>query len=120
MPSLEQDYGPLLATLYFQNRGILAQDRECEAAKFHAPKPQVLRLVSLVPWDEKRKDEDTTWVCGICADSLAMYQQFLLHFDGHVPYDITNRFSSVLRRLANRGWRLYKPPSPEHLGSTPG
>lgn len=106
MPSLEHDYGPLLSTLYFQNHGILARDRECEAAKFHAPKPQVLRLVSLTPWVDEAKDD--AWVCGICADSLAMYQQFLIHFDGHVPYDITNRFSATLRRLAIKGWRLYK------------
>jgi hypothetical protein len=107
MPSLIEDYGPLLDTLRFPNSGILAQgDEVCEAAKFHAPKPMVVRRVSLTPWS--REPLETAWVCGICADSLAMYQQFLAHFNGNIPYDLANRFAPSLRRIAVRGWQLYR------------
>jgi hypothetical protein len=109
MPSLVEDYGHLLDSLYFPNSGVLIKDNDCEAAKFHAPKPMVVRRVSLTPWG-KSKALETAWVCGICADSLAMYQQFLAHFNGNIPYDISNRFSPSLRRLALRGWRLYRSP----------
>lgn len=107
MPSLVEDYGPLLDSLYFPNSGSLARDLACEAAKFHAPKPMVVRRVSLTPWGNS-KALDSAWVCGICADSLAMYQQFLMHFNGNIPYDISNRFSPSLRRLALRGWHLHR------------
>jgi hypothetical protein len=106
MPSLIADYGPLLDSLYYPNHGALARDRSCEAAKFHAPKPMVVRQISLTPWEGKVLD--MAWVCGICADSLFMYQQFLAHFNGNIPYDIANRFAPSLRRLALRGWRLYR------------
>jgi hypothetical protein len=106
MPSLEEDYGPLLDSLYFPNSGALARDLVCQAAKFHAPKPLVLRRVSLTPWGGG-KTLEAVWVCGICADLLAMYQQFLQNFNGDIPYDIANRFSPSLRRLALRGWQLY-------------
>jgi hypothetical protein len=110
MPSLAEDYGSLLSSLYFPNSGILSKDNDCEAAKFHAPKAMVVRRVSLTPWG-KSKALETAWVCGICADTLAMYQQFLVHFNGTVPYDIANRFSPSLRRLALRGWQTYKAAS---------
>jgi hypothetical protein len=107
MPSLVEDYGPLLDSLYFPNSGALARDLACEAAKFHAPKPMVVRRVSLTPWGDGFT-LGSAWVCGICADSLAMYQQFLMHFGGNVPYDIANRFAPSLRRLAVQGWNLYR------------
>jgi hypothetical protein len=106
VPSLIEDYGPLVNNLYFPNNGVLVRDVNCEAAKFHAPKPLVVRRVSLTPWANEVLE--TAWVCGICADSLAMYQQFLAHFNGNVPYDIANRFAPLLRRMAVRGWQLYR------------
>jgi hypothetical protein len=110
MPSLVEDYGPLLESLYFPNSGVLGKENACEAAKFHAPKPMVVRRVSLTPWGKSQALE-TAWVCGICADLLAMYQQFLRHFGGNIPYDISNRFAPSLRRLALRGWQLYQDES---------
>jgi hypothetical protein len=110
MPSLVEDYGPLLDSLFFPHNGVLAKDQDCEAAKFHAPKAMVVRRVSLTPWGNGKVLE-TAWVCGICADALAMYQQFLAHFNGTVPYDIANRFSPSLRRLALHGWQTYKAAS---------
>jgi hypothetical protein len=107
MPSLIEDYGPLLESLYFPHNGTLAKDIACEAAKFHAPKPMVVRRVSLTPWGDGEV-LDTVVVCGVCADLLGMYQQFLAHFNGNVPYDIANRFAPSLRRLALRGWYLYR------------
>jgi hypothetical protein len=106
MPSLIEDYGPLLDSLYFPNNGGLAKDIVCQAAKFHAPKPMVVRRVSLTPWSNKALE--SVVVCGVCADLLGMYQQFLAHFNGNVPYDIANRFAPSLRRLAMRGWQLYR------------
>ena len=110
MPSLMEDYGPLLERLYFPNNGVIANDLSCEAAKFHAPKPMVVRRVSLTPWGKSQALE-TAWVCGVCADLLAMYQQFLRNFNGNIPYDISNRFAPSLRRLALRGWQLYQDES---------
>lgn len=107
MPSLVEDYGPLLDSLYFPNQGVLVKENPCEAAKFHAPKPMVVRRVSLTPWGDGNV-LGTAWVCGVCADSLAMYQQFLMHFNGNIPYDIANRFAPLLRRLALHGWQLYR------------
>jgi hypothetical protein len=107
VPSLVEDYGPLLDLLYFSNHGVIAKDTTCQVAKFHAPKPMVVRKVSLTPWGDGTVLE-SVWVCGICADLLAMYQQFLYHFNGNVPYDIANRFAPLLRRLAQRGWQLYR------------
>jgi hypothetical protein len=106
MPNLIQDYGPLLDSLYFPHNGELAKDTHCQAAKFHAPRPMVVRRVSLTPWGNKTLE--TVAVCGICADLLGMYQQFLAHFNGNVPYDLANRFAPSLRRLALRGWYLYR------------
>lgn len=107
MPSLAEDYGPLLDSLYFPNNGVLSKDISCEAAKFHAPRPMVFRRVSLTPWGEGNVLA-AIWVCGVCADLLGMYQQFLAHFNGNIPYDIGNRFAPSLRRLALHGWQLYQ------------
>jgi hypothetical protein len=109
MPSLIDDYGPLLDSLFFANDGIISRDISCEVAKFHAPKAMVVRKASLTPWGDGTVLA-TVWVCGICADLLAMYQQFLFHFNGNVPYDIANRFAPSLRRLAHEGWHLYRSP----------
>ena len=105
MATLEQDAGPLLEGLRFLNGGVLADGKTCEAAKGHTPRPLVLHRVSLTPW--YRTPLDVAWVCATDMDLLAMYQQFLYVTNGHVPYNLVNRFAVPLRKLAQRGWDLY-------------
>lgn len=103
---------PLAA--YLDEAGVLSAERDaqhpCEGAKFHSPTPLVTRRADLAPWVEPPEPGDDSrhaWVCGTCADNLAMIQQLLIARNGEVPWPVLRCFGNGVRKLAMRGWLAY-------------
>jgi hypothetical protein len=88
------------------NKASVEFDEICEGSKHHSPQPLLLRKISLVPWDGI--DFPSVWICGICADNLAVFQHFLDKFDGEIPWVIQRQFGNSIRSLGKEGWIAYK------------
>jgi len=94
--------------------GLWAIDRACEGARFHSPTPLVLTEVALAPDGEGT----TVKLCGLCADTLAVFQALLVAHQGIVHWQVRRDFGNVLRALAMTGWEDYCSRHPEMTNET--
>ena len=88
--------------------GVLAQgDEPCEGARFHSPRPMLVRefeatpggLVEVVGVTER---PGTVWLCGLCADNVNVALHLLAAHDGSLPWQARRGFGHSVRSIARR------------------
>lgn len=102
-------------------------DRECEGAAFHSPRPLFVRPTRLVLeawWDADHPHPSwamapDAWLCGTCRDNLAILLQMLHATDGALDWEIRREYGNLLRALALRGWQWFSEHRPAESPPTP-
>lgn len=86
--------------------GSLNTNDSCEGAKFHSPTPLIVRRLPLWP-GMASIEVDGVWLCGTCADNLAIYQHLLLQESGKIDWEVRREFGNLIRAIGQRSWEQY-------------
>lgn len=92
-----------------------ADERPCEGAKYHSPRPLFVEATWLVRrewWPEDAQHAHwvmapDAWLCGTCRDNLAILLQLIHHADGDLPWEVRREFGNEIRALAKKGWAWF-------------
>jgi len=126
--TLAKEYGSLLpphtATYVYglaahSERGLKlpgADERPCEGAKYHSPRPLFVEATWLVRrewWPEDAEHAHwvmapDAWLCGTCRDNLNILLQMLHHTDGTLDWKVRREFGNEIRALAKKGWAWFE------------
>jgi hypothetical protein len=97
--------------------GFLAVTRDCQGAKYHSPKPLIVKNYVLDPeWGFQTVGDGekyfgtlaSAWMCGTCADNVALYLQLLKKHDGEAEWPVRREFGNLIRTLGDDAWQTYQ------------
>lgn len=90
--------------------GILAESElACEGARFHSPRPLVVREYvvrdgAVVIVDGPETHEAGVWLCGTCASNVEVMASLMAAYDGALPWAARREFGNSVRAIAESGW----------------
>lgn len=97
--------------------GFLASTIECTGAKYHSPAPLIVQEYVLDPeWGMVTIGVEetyfgqllTAWMCGTCADNVALYLQLMKKHGGDPAWPVRREFGNLTRLLGDRAWEQYQ------------
>lgn len=97
------------------------EDRECEGAKHHSPRPLTVKDTSLVRREWWHEDYPSpiwlnaprAYLCGTCRGNLSILLQMLHHAEGDLPWEVRREFGNDIRALATKGWVWFTGDRPK-------
>jgi hypothetical protein len=103
------------------------EDRYCEGAKHHSPRPLTVDDTYLVLRRWWPEDYPTAvwamapkaYLCGTCQNNLTILLQMLHHADGDLSWEIRREFGNDIRGLARRGWEWFETKRPAQSAPAP-
>lgn len=81
--------------------GLTTEERECQGAKFHSPRPMIVHPFT---WRRADGEDEIVYLCGTCTDNVQVLLALLKGRQGFVPWSVKRCFGNLVRSVAEQAY----------------